>query len=85
MRRLLLLSIISMLFAFLTGCFPVSEKHYTYVPPVSKADKKCVARCGYAKSNCQRICKLKNARSCKCVVSFNTCYSACGGEVKERI
>lgn len=83
MRRIFSFFIIAILFGFLTGCGPIVKMQYTYTPPVAKADRKCVARCNYAKTSCQRICRLKNSRSCNCVVSFNTCYTACGGEVKE--
>lgn len=75
---------------FLAGC--AAERQYNYKAPVAAADKACVARCMQGKSSCMRICRLKyddcKARGgllckpvCSCVTSFNTCYSACGGQV----
>jgi hypothetical protein len=65
----------------LSGCQTANKKEYIYLPPDSVADKQCIARCSSAKKHCYRICELKNSRSCNCIVSFNTCYSACGGQV----
>lgn len=70
--------------ALLSGCHKVFQKEYYYVPPHSAADKKCISKCMTARKYCQRICELKNSRSCDCTTSFNTCYSACGGQVIER-
>ncbi|VVC76735.1 hypothetical protein AQUSIP_20600 [Aquicella siphonis] len=81
-----LYSIVSLLIliVLLSGCHKLFQKEYSYVPPHSAADKKCIAKCMYGRKYCQRICELKNSRSCDCTTSFNTCYSACGGQVIER-
>jgi hypothetical protein len=93
------------LFVFLillTACHIQPKVEYTYVPPQSKMDKKCVALCLKAKRYCQEICELKNPdcfaktkmdavkqnnvceNACNCIPAFNTCYSACGGQVITR-
>lgn len=69
------------------------QHHYAYTPPTSAADRVCVARCSSGKTQCEKICTLKYNNCmkrggvfckpvCPCVVSFNTCYSACGGQVQ---
>lgn len=91
MRRFCLLLIVLMSSMVLTAC---SVQHqYAYMSPDSPADRACVARCSSGKSNCQKICQLKYEncarrrgffckKTCPCDLSFNTCYSACGGQVK---
>jgi hypothetical protein len=67
-----------------SGCTKVVPKEYDYYPPELAADKKCVDKCYYARKKCLQICVLKNKRYCNCTTSFNTCYSACGGQVVEK-
>ena len=99
MRRLFCLITVLVLSFFLVSCFTNYKVEYSYVPPTVKADRRCVAKCVYARNFCERICKMKQEncrkrsalgdlssscnKSCNCVISFNTCYSACGGEVVE--
>ncbi len=124
MLRLLILLV---LMTILTACGTHHHKaEYTYQPPQSNMDKKCVTQCAQGKRYCQQICQLKHPRcffqahqhalnqykiykqerirkgekviktlhdfeqsapcynACNCVPSFNTCYTACGGQVIER-
>ena len=69
---------------FIVSCSTFAPKHYSYIPPYSAADRSCIGKCLHAIKYCERICALKNSRSCQCVTSFNTCYMACGGQVIER-
>ncbi|MBX3708242.1 MAG: hypothetical protein KIT56_10545 [Gammaproteobacteria bacterium] len=84
MRRVFLFLPILIIISILSSCSYLPKKEYVYIPPHSAADKKCINKCSYAKKYCQRICELKNSRSCDCTVSFNTCYLACGGQVIEK-
>lgn len=71
----------------LSGCHSLTftkQKEYFYIAPHSVADKRCVNKCVYARKYCLRICELKNSSNCDCATSFNTCYTACGGQVIER-
>jgi len=70
----------------LAGCGSFLKKEYTYIPPQNSIDKKCTSHCTSGKKHCESICRLKNlsGSACHCIPSFNTCYSACGGEVLER-
>lgn len=83
------------IFLVLSGC---AEKQYSYVKPNNPSDRICALHCLHGKSFCEKISAIKNERclarygkgaSCykrsKCVTSFNTCYSACGGVVREKI
>lgn len=91
MRRLHVLFLLLMSSILLSACS--AQHNYSYTPPASSADRACVARCSSGKSHCEKICTLKYDDClkrggvfckpvCSCVVSFNTCYSACGGQVK---
>lgn len=99
MRRLFPVIVVLVLSFFLASCVKDYKVEYSYTPPTLKADRRCVAKCVYARNFCERICKMKQEnclkrsalgslssscnKSCNCVTSFNTCYSACGGEVVE--
>lgn len=90
MRRLFLLVSLCVTCLLLSAC---AVKHnYAYTPPEAASDRVCVARCSSGKSQCEKICKLKYEdctkrggvfckQTCPCVISFNTCYTACGGQV----
>lgn len=85
MWRFSSLVFVLVLIGILSGCHSLlPKKEYSYVPPHVSADKKCIGRCMYGRKYCLRICKMKNKKNCDCVTSFNTCYSACGGQVIER-
>lgn len=81
LRMLSLFFVLTAFVMLFSACVSMDQTNYTYVPPTLAADKTCVKRCLHAKNACQRICRMKNSKSCKCVVSFNTCYAACGGQV----
>lgn len=83
MQRVFFILLILVFFSIFSGCGMI-KKEYTYLPPDSPADKRCIGKCMYARKYCQKICKLKNSRSCDCLTSFNTCYLACGGQVIEK-
>ena len=78
-----LLVLITMLSACST-MMQKNEKRYKYIPPQSRADKRCIGKCMHARKYCLQICELKKRKYCDCTTSFNTCYSACGGQVYER-
>src|SRR5579883_303610 len=84
MLRLLSIFSLLVLVGILSGCGSMYKKQYTYIPPQAAADKRCIGKCMHARSYCQKICLLKNKKSCDCTTSFNTCYSACGGQVIEK-
>jgi len=83
MRRAFTLLLFLLMVMSFSGCVKVIPKVYRYYPPESAADKKCVNTCYYARKKCLQICALKKNRLCDCTTSFNTCYSACGGQVVE--
>lgn len=91
MRRLCQLLFVLLCISLLVSC-SMSHK-YAYTPPDSAADRICVAHCSSGKSHCQKICKMKYddckrrgglfcKEECPCVDSYNTCYTACGGQVR---
>lgn len=91
MRCFCLLFIILMSSMILTACR--IQHQYAYTLPDSPADRVCAARCSSGKSHCKKICQLKYEtcmsrggffckKTCPCDLSFNTCYSACGGQVR---
>lgn len=84
MRYFFPLSLLLMAIFSLMSCHTIPPKTYHYIAPHGKADRKCIGRCLFARKNCLRICELKNSLNCDCTTSFNTCYSACGGEVIEQ-
>jgi hypothetical protein len=84
MLRLSSLLFLMVLVGTLSSCMLLPAKHYSYIQPSSAADKKCIGRCMYGKKYCLRISAMKNKKSNACVTSFNTCYSACDGQVIER-
>lgn len=75
---------IGIIFVGLTGCIQVPERNYAYVSPQTRIDRQCTHKCAYARKSCLKICRLKHKRVCRCTVSYNTCYIACGGAVVER-
>lgn len=77
--------LILVLACLLSSCHMLKEKQYTYKPNiVSESDRICVSKCMQSIKYCQQICAMKRSRSCNCVTSFNTCYTACGGRVTMR-
>ncbi|HVE44290.1 MAG TPA: hypothetical protein VNC84_04045 [Gammaproteobacteria bacterium] len=49
-----------LLVIFLVGC--ASQTKFSYTPPASSADRACIDRCRYAKTGCERICRMKDSR-----------------------
>lgn len=99
MRYLFSIFSLLVLIGMLSSCEPIYETEYSYSPPTTKTNQICATRCLQAQAACERICALKNenclSRSqgfsankckkvCNCKVSYNTCYSACGGQVMEK-
>jgi hypothetical protein len=91
MLRLGMLIAMLLTMGLLFGCV---KTQYHYIPPAATADKGCISRCIQGKNYCQNLCQLKYEscihrsaipsmckRTCNCVISFNTCYTACGGKV----
>ncbi len=61
MLRIVYILSFFILMMVLSGC-GINKAEYIYIPPQSKADKKCSLRCVKAKGYCQQICRLKHSR-----------------------
>jgi hypothetical protein len=44
----------------LTGCGPIYQTKYDYMPPRSSTGMMCVAQCQQGKSTCEQMCQLRN-------------------------
>lgn len=52
------------LFAFITGCGPITDTSYEIVQPKGKNAQMCADNCLLSKTNCQQTCEMKDM-SCK--------------------
>jgi hypothetical protein len=54
------IAFIALMSAFLTGCGPIYETHYSYVPPRTPMGNMCVAQCVQGKSMCEQMSQMQH-------------------------
>src|SRR3990167_339271 len=64
MQRLLLIGSFIFLVSMLSGCGPMYETQYKYIPPASNIGKMCTSQCVQSKSMCQQMCEMRK-QSCR--------------------
>jgi hypothetical protein len=59
-KRLSCFALVISLMVALTGCGPIYNTEYSYIPPATDMGKMCVNQCITNKTLCQQMCQMRN-------------------------
>lgn len=60
MYKKIILFVLVVFTGIMTGCGPIYNTEYTFIPPKSDMSKMCTAQCVQGKSACDQNCRLEN-------------------------